>query len=134
GQVCFPGGSIEDYDASPLIAALRETGEEVGVLPEQVDVLGQLDDVVTNSALFRITPFVGLIPDGAAHITSDGEVARILEVPLEHLLDPRKRQPDPLTGHWRYEWEGAVIWGATARMLSQLLEVLGLTSAPVGGR
>ncbi|HEU0167816.1 MAG TPA: CoA pyrophosphatase [Chloroflexota bacterium] len=126
GQVSFPGGRIETADASPMDAALRETFEEIGVPPEAVEVLGQLDEVATNAATFAITPFVGIMPDGAAHVASPFEVARIAEVPLEHLLDPAARQPDLVTNHWKYSWDGLVIWGATARMLNELLHILGL--------
>ena len=126
GQVSFPGGSIEVADASPMEAALRETFEEIGVPPEAVEVVGQLDEVATNAATFAITPFVGVMPDGAAHIASPFEVARIAEVPLAHLLDPMVREPDLVTNHWKYSWDGLVIWGATARMLNELLHILGL--------
>ena len=126
GQVSFPGGSIDPTDADARQAALRETHEEIGVRPDQIDVLGRLDDVVTSAATFVVTPFVGVMDDGAAHIASRGEVARILEVPLAHLLDPERRHPDANTHHWMYEWQGTAIWGATARMLNQLLHILGL--------
>ena len=126
GQVSFPGGRIETTDADPAAAALRETFEEIGIQPESVEMLGQLDEVATAAATFAVTPFVGVAPADAAHITSPFEVARIVEVPLEHLLDGQARQPDLLTNHWKYEWDGAVIWGATARMLNQLLHILGL--------
>ncbi|MBV8086621.1 MAG: CoA pyrophosphatase [Chloroflexi bacterium] len=107
-------------------AALRETFEEIGVPPEVVEVLGQLDEVATNAATFAITPFVGVMPAGAAHVASPFEVARIAEVPLSHLLDPLAREPDLVTNHWKYTWDGLMIWGATARMLSELLHILGL--------
>lgn len=126
GQVSFPGGGVEAYDTDECMAALRETSEEVGVLPNDVDVLGRMDELLTFSSTFIITPFAAVIPDGVAHVTSDREVARILEVPLKHLLDPNLRQPDQATHHWRYTWNGTVIWGATARILNEFLTILGL--------
>ena len=125
GQVSFPGGVIEADDASPLAAALRETREEVGVAPDSVRLLGQLDDHLTNSRTFVITPFAGVVPNGVARITSDLEVARILEVPLAFLLDGANREPDRRTGHWSYNWSEAPIWGATARILTEFLRILG---------
>jgi 8-oxo-dGTP pyrophosphatase MutT (NUDIX family) len=124
GHVSFPGGVIEAEDASPWSAALRETEEEVGIRPADVRHLGQLDDHLTNSRTFVITPFAGVVPDGAAHIRSNLEVARILEVPLAFLLDGANREPDPRTGHWSYNWSEAPIWGATARILTEFLSIL----------
>jgi 8-oxo-dGTP pyrophosphatase MutT (NUDIX family) len=124
GQISFPGGVIETSDAGAAAAALRETEEEIGIRAEQVEVLGRLDELPTNTSSFVITPFVGTIPAGAASLTSDLEVARIIEVPLAVLLDPSNRETDPRTGNWQYLWEDAVIWGATARILSGLLSIL----------
>ncbi|MBV9121656.1 MAG: CoA pyrophosphatase [Chloroflexi bacterium] len=126
GQVSFPGGRVESGDPDLGAAALRETAEEVGIEPAQVDLLGQLDELDTYSALFTITPFVGLVPPDVARITSPREVARIVEVPLSELLLGHLRQPDPRTHHWTYSWESVEVWGATARILSQLLTILGL--------
>jgi len=126
GHVSFPGGVIEPEDEGALAAALRETQEEIGVPRHKVEVLGQMDDVATSSVAFGITPFAAAIPAGVAHVTSADEVARILEVPLVYLLNPATREPDAATGHWRYPWQDAVIWGATARILTGFLAILGL--------
>jgi 8-oxo-dGTP pyrophosphatase MutT (NUDIX family) len=128
GHISFPGGVQESDDADAATAALRETEEEIGIPPEQIGLLGRLDDHLTNTSDFLITPFVALVPDGAAHITSDQEVARILETPLEFLLDPAHREPDARTRHWQYRWQDVVIWGATARILNEFLSILGLTN------
>ena len=125
GQISFPGGVIEDLDDGPAATALRETEEEIGIPAGTVDLLGRLDELATNTSSFLITPFVGTIPSGTATLTSDAEVARILEVPLAALLDPAQREPDPRTGSWQYLWDDAVIWGATARILSGFLSILG---------
>jgi len=125
GQISFPGGALEAQDADASAAALRETEEEIGIRPDQVRILGRLDDYATSSSGFVITPFVSVIPAGAAHLTSDREVARVLEVPLAFLLDPANRQSDPRTRHGQYPWGDAVIWGATARILNDFIGILG---------
>jgi 8-oxo-dGTP pyrophosphatase MutT (NUDIX family) len=128
GQISFPGGVREEADADLIQTAVRETWEEIGVSPQQVTILGQLDDIATNSTSFAITPFAALIPQGAAHITSDLEVARIIEANLDHLLDPANREPDTRINHWRYILPDAVVWGATARILTGYLGILGLAN------
>jgi 8-oxo-dGTP pyrophosphatase MutT (NUDIX family) len=128
GHVSFPGGVIEADDGGPAEAAVRETEEEIGIATDQIEILGRLDDLLTNSADFVISPFVAIIPDGAARITSDREVARILETPLSFLIDPANREPDERTRQWQYRWEDAVIWGATARILNGFLNIMGLTN------
>lgn len=124
GQVSFPGGVIEPQDADAAAAALRETEEEIGVPARQVRILGRLDDHVTNTSGFVIAPFVSVIPADAPRLTSDLEVARILEVPLAFLLEEANREADEPTSRWRYLWPGAPIWGATARILEEFLSIL----------
>jgi 8-oxo-dGTP pyrophosphatase MutT (NUDIX family) len=130
GQISFPGGAQDPGDTDLLVTALRETHEEIGVEPGDVDVLGQLDDMVTVSN-FRVTPFVGWL----GHYPypwrfSDEEVAYLLEVPLDHLRDPANLVPDRRSINGReyvfqsYEFGPDLIWGATARMLGNFLDVL----------
>ncbi len=127
GQVSFPGGMIEPDDVSLEATALRETYEEVGIPPKEVRLLGRLDEMATTTSGFVISPFVGTIPAGVARLTSDREVARILEVPLAHLLE------SPESASWT--WDGAVIWGATARILNGFLRILALHGfGPSGSR
>ncbi len=124
GQVSFPGGSPDVADRDALDTALRETHEEIGIEPRSVSLLGQMDDISTLTSSFIITPFVGVIPAGMARIASDREVARLLEVPLSHLLQVTSCSPSPEAGDWRCEWDGAEIWGATARILTAFLGIL----------
>lgn len=126
GQISFPGGGRKAADVDLRATALRETFEEVGLRSEQVDVLGALEPVPTHASTFLITPYVGLGHE-ACELTADPrEVAAVLEVPLAWLLNGANRLADPQTGLWRYLWQGHEIWGATARILSQLLRILGL--------
>lgn len=130
GQISFPGGSVHDADADLSVTALRETWEEVGVLPEHVEVLGRLDDMVTTTD-FLVAPFVAVLTATPyAFVSSELEVAEILEPPISHLLtdDALVMETRELQGEVRllpaYVWEGHRIWGATARMLQEFLELL----------
>lgn len=129
GQVAFPGGRVDDEDSDPLAAALRESQEEIGIQPRDVRVLGQLDQV-TAAANYLVTPFVGVIPFPYEFHLNPAETTAVFSVPVSALLDPgrfsmetRSYSPprrDPLY-HFRYEgWD---IWGATARIITQLLEL-----------
>jgi 8-oxo-dGTP pyrophosphatase MutT (NUDIX family) len=131
GQFAFPGGLVHAEDASRVETALREAREEVGLDPAAVEVLGVMDDVPTATTGFVITPVVGLCAATPALAPDGREIERVLEVPLRLLMDP---------GVFREEWwerEGRsrpvlfftvgedVIWGATARILKEFLELLG---------
>jgi 8-oxo-dGTP pyrophosphatase MutT (NUDIX family) len=130
GQISFPGGATDPEDETVLHTALRETHEEIGVHPEDIEVLGQLDDMVTVSN-FRVTPFVGWLKRYPYQWKfSDIEVAYLLEVPIKHLLHPDTLVPDRRLINGReyifssYQWREDLIWGATARMLTNFLDIL----------
>lgn len=130
GQVSFPGGATDPGDPHVLHTALRETHEEIGVDPAHVEVLGQLDDLVTISN-FLVTPYVGWLDRYPYEWRfSPHEVAYLLEVPLEHLLDPRNHIPDRRVMNGReyvfqsYQFGDDLIWGATARMLGNFLDIM----------
>lgn len=130
GQISFPGGATDPEDSSVLHTALRETHEEIGVHPEHIEVLGQLDDMVTVSN-FLVTPYVGWLDRFPYEWKfSDHEVAYLLEVPLDHLLDPKNLIPDRRVINGReyefqsYQFGDDLIWGATARMLGNFLDIL----------
>jgi 8-oxo-dGTP pyrophosphatase MutT (NUDIX family) len=129
GQISLPGGSVHG-DEDLETTALRETFEEVGILPEDVEILGRLDDLVTNSR-FRVTPIVGIMHEAPRGFTpSPFEVAEVIEVPLRYLLDPEnlieehRERDGQVTVNPAYEFEGYRVWGATARMLSGFLDLL----------
>ncbi|MDQ6780137.1 MAG: CoA pyrophosphatase [Candidatus Eremiobacteraeota bacterium] len=129
GEICFPGGSIEPGDAGPVAAALRETHEEIGLPPQRVRVLGQLDDVETVVSNFIITPVVGYVADLPELRPDALEVARIMSIPVALLARPgvesARWQEYRGVGKLRYayEFDGHRIWGATGRILRSLLDV-----------
>ncbi len=128
GQISFPGGKREVSDVDAAAAALRETNEELSIVPSDVEVLGILDDVPTPTG-FLITPIVGYVRDTATPTASPLEVAEIFSPPLfelaHHHHDGGERT---FMGHvyqmHEYHWPGQRIWGATARIVHQLLTLL----------
>jgi len=129
GQVSFPGGRCEPTDASSQATALRESREEVGIEPAQVEVLATLPDYFTSTG-FRVTPVVGLVMPPLNLRLDDFEVAEVFEPPLDFLLDPANYQRHQverdgvLHNYWAVPWRGYFIWGATAGMLVGLRECL----------
>lgn len=130
GQICFPGGKCHEEDRSALDTALREASEEIGLRPEDVEVLGELDRMCTASSNFLITPFVGIIPYPYEFDPSPDEIDEILEIPLSALLDEdryyeKMQEFDgiPYLGSF-FDYRGDVIWGATARILRQFLDLV----------
>jgi 8-oxo-dGTP pyrophosphatase MutT (NUDIX family) len=132
GQFSFPGGIVEERDASRVETALREAWEEIRLPAEAVEVLGLLDDTETRATPFIITPVVGIVTDPVDFAPDGREIERVLEVPLRVLRDPAifrtelwERGGEPHPVHF-YQVSGEdVIWGATARILKQFLELLG---------
>jgi 8-oxo-dGTP pyrophosphatase MutT (NUDIX family) len=133
GQIAFPGGRADEGDIDASATALREAHEEVGLLPGQVRVIGNLPIYRTGSA-FIITPVVGLVEPGFNLSPNQHEVADVFEVPLAFLMDPahHRRHAMEVGGHTR-QWfsmpypDGAqerFIWGATAGMLRNLYRFL----------
>ncbi len=129
GQISFPGGRLDEGDATLLDAALRECEEEIGIARSDVGVLGQLDDCPTYVSSYMITPFVGTIPWPHLFKMNEIETASVIETPISELLDPRclAEGSEIVDGHilpaYFYAHGGKVIWGATARILKQFLEI-----------
>lgn len=125
GQVAFPGGRIDASDASIEAAALREAFEEVGLAPEQPEVLGRLPDYLTGTG-FRISPVLALLPAPVVLTPNPDEVEAIFTLPLEVLLDPAapERRRAEFRGRMREFWVWPHtehhIWGATAAILVHL--------------
>lgn len=129
GQISFPGGRIEEDDADPVAAALREAREEIGLLSDQAEVLGYLDPFLTISA-FHVYPVVARIAPSFETVPDEREVAEVFEVPLAYFLDPENvvQAERSWMGHTRlmpeFHWGEHRIWGATAMMLINLRERL----------
>ncbi|HTM10782.1 MAG TPA: CoA pyrophosphatase [Verrucomicrobiae bacterium] len=128
GQVAFPGGKIEPHDASAEAAALRETHEEIGIAAGHVRVLGQLDQIMASSG-YIVTPVVGIVPNPYEFRLNPAETAALFSVPLSALLaegcfkiEPRLHQPERRDPIYHFYYESWDIWGATARIILQLLE------------
>ena len=121
GQISFPGGSRDPGDLTPLHTALRETQEELGIVPEQVEVLGLLGAMPTVTS-FWVTPFVGVVADSLALTPNPLEIEAVLEAPLFRLRREKRvifEAPRDV-----FVWgDGAhVVWGATGRMMDQLVQ------------
>ena len=129
GQVSFPGGRAEPGDASAEYTALREAEEEIGLPRERVEVLGRLPDYRTRTG-FRVTPVIGVVAPPLELAPDPREVESVFEVPLAWLLEERNRERRTReyqglqVGYWVYEYQGRVIWGATAGMLVNLHRML----------
>lgn len=125
GQISFPGGIFKPEDGSLLDTALREAREEIGIDISKDSILGSLDDVNTYSSNFTVKPFVAVL-DSISSIKIDGrEVDYIIDAPLVELLSSMSK--DEEHGYreaYKFTYNGHVIWGATARMLKQLRDVL----------
>lgn len=141
GEVSFPGGAYESSDPSLLDTALRETAEELGVDLRGAIILGRLDDVRTASSNFVVAPFVAFVPSPPAFRPDPFEVEEVFDVPLKSLLDPavfheEEWELEGVRGRMSfYRHKGHQIWGATARILKQFLEMyqdkrIGLPTQP----
>jgi 8-oxo-dGTP pyrophosphatase MutT (NUDIX family) len=143
GEVSFPGGRMDPTDADLTMTALRESEEEIGLRPGDVEVIGRVDDLITVSH-FHVTAYVGHVDPALSPYewrAQVSEVAAVLEVPVSHLLDPRHRVEVArrrdngdtvlLEGS---RFGDDIVWGATWRILSNFLEVAfsGDPVAPTG--
>ena len=131
GQISFPGGRVDPSDAGFLEAALRESEEEIGLPRTAVEPLGALDDTETVATQFIITPFVGVVRTPVAWQPDGHEIEKVIEVPLAALRDLANlrveyRERDGVLHEVLFwDYQGETIWGATARILKQYLDVLG---------
>lgn len=132
GQISFPGGRVEDSDPNYTFTALRETHEELGVLPSDVKVLGNMSQIYIVPSNYKVFPRVAFIGHRPEFIASEAEVAEIIEVELAVLLEPstRKLVKKKLhTGHVLetpayHVDEETIIWGGTSMMLAEFLSIM----------
>ncbi len=131
GQISFPGGAVDDTDETEMATALREAEEEIGLSKHHVEILGQIDDVHTVASDFVVHPFVGLISGPYEFIVNKREVQRLIMVPWETITSQHLENRSYTSEHQSkvfvtpaYEYHGDVIWGATANMLKNLLDIL----------
>ena len=127
GQISFPGGVEEEEDFSPFATAAREMEEELGIAPEDVRLLGALTPLTTVTDFF-VEPFVGAIPYPHVLRPAEAEIAEVIDAPIAALLDPKilekRLLPDREEPTLFYHYGPHVIWGATARILKELLDAL----------
>ncbi len=131
GEISFPGGMVDEEDSELERTALREAFEEIGLKESDVQIIGVLDDIVTITE-FIVTPVVGLFPYPYPFKVSEGEIAELIEVPLTSLLNEdsfsereifRAGQNEIV---FAYQYGKHIIWGATARILKQFLDLISL--------
>ena len=131
GQFAFPGGIVEERDGSRVETALREAWEEIRLPADAVEVVGMLDDTETRATQFVITPVVGIVTRPVALQPDGREIERVIEVPLDTLRDPAifrtelwERGGEEHEVHFYDVSAEDVIWGATARILKQFLDIV----------
>ncbi|WDE07324.1 CoA pyrophosphatase [Thalassomonas viridans] len=129
GQISFPGGKAEPEDESLIATAMREAREEIGLSPDNVEIIGQLNPYQTISG-YIVTPVIGFVPGNLDYQADDNEVAEIFQVPLQHFLNSRNHQTLQAQLHGQQHqvhfmpYQNYNIWGATAAMLKDLAEHL----------
>lgn len=133
GQISFPGGTRDESDADSTHAAVRELEEELGIAPTKVEILGLLDDLATPTG-FIITPVIGYMEEKPQVTPNRSEVAETVVVPLLFFADEkngrwemRERNGSQMKV-WFYQYGKYLIWGATAAIIRNLLEVVGIAN------
>jgi len=130
GQISFPGGKVEKEDTSPLMTALREAHEEVGIIPSSVEILGKLSDLYVEVSRFSIQPFIAWAEKKPNFLVDSGEVEKLILFPISDFIAREtiaetlmETNSGSLTVKY-YPFNGEIIWGATAMILNELMEIL----------
>jgi len=131
GQISFPGGAYDEADQTLKTTALRETFEEIGVNEDAIEILGELDDSRTVTSNYIISAFVGYIEYSQVNFQlHEFEIEELFEVPLSVLLQRNNfsegwySYEGKLRPAYFYQYKQHVIWGATARILKQFLDLI----------
>lgn len=131
GQISLPGGTWNEDDGDLLYTALREANEEVGVLSDEIEILGPLSKLYIPPSNFMVQPYLGVSLRRPEFVPDPAEVAQIIEAPLSHLRDSRyavqskiRYSSGALFDVPSFNIFGHVVWGATAMMLSELTYLL----------
>lgn len=133
GQLSFPGGKVEPTDITLMDTALREAEEEIGIAKQQVKVLASLTNLYIPVSNFQVHPFLGYLETAPIYQVQAEEVSQVLEIPLSHFQRPAIRlttdiqvnQYITLKNVPYFQLQKHVLWGATAMMLNELLEMIG---------
>ena len=130
GQISFPGGKVEKEDHSAEMTALREAREEIGIDPLAIEILGKLSDLYIEVSKFSIQPFLAWTNKKPEFLLNASEVEDLILFPLSDFVTNEtifETELDAITGPLRvsyYPYNGEIIWGATAMILSELIEIL----------
>lgn len=127
GEISFPGGKIDASDENLLETAIRETLEEIGLAVPKNNIIGQLKPVQTRNSGYTIIPFVAMLDD-IQSLVPNSEVDEILHIPILQLLQTLQDDDDPthrsLFEAYKLTYQDKLIWGASARMLKQIADIL----------
>lgn len=135
GQISFPGGKVEKEDCSAESTALREAREEVGINPDEIVILGKLSDLYVEVSKFSIQPFLAWADQKPDFLVDYGEVEELILFPVSDFVTNEiilETELETVTGPLQikyYPYNGEFIWGATAMILSELIEILKQQSA-----
>ena len=130
GQISFPGGKVEKDDTSAEMTALREAREEVGIDHDQIEILGKLSDLYVEVSQFSIQPFLAWADQRPDFLVDFGEVEKLILFPVSDFVANEiisEIELETVTGSLQvkyYPYDGEFIWGATAMILSELIEIL----------
>jgi 8-oxo-dGTP pyrophosphatase MutT (NUDIX family) len=130
GQIAFPGGKVDPTDQDLNDTALREAWEEIGVPPGDVKILGQLSEIYIKVSDMKVVPVIGTLAAPPSFIPDPREVERVFEIKLADISELSSIETGriPIRGGYLtvpfYNYQGQKIWGATAMMISELLEII----------
>ena len=130
-QIGFPGGKVEESDKDLKETALRETHEEVGVQPDEIEVIKELSEIYIPPSNFMVQPYLGIYPRPKPFLIQESEVEALVEVYLRDFLDDSNHIEEILSTSYAknihvpaYKLNGYTVWGATAMMMSEIKELL----------